>query len=103
MQAVLAQAVLHSRRGRDAWSAEDYAIARAFRWLYRELQFPVTDPDAGDDDYWQPHLANQIYPALRLPEPLPTKPGHQIGYTDWTTLEPSWPVPRIPKPVEMGR
>lgn len=91
MQAVLAQAVLHARRGRDPWSLNDFAIARAVFWLYRELRFPVTHPDAGDDDYWQAHLVNQIYPPLSLNEPVPTKPGHQVGYTDWTTLEPSWP------------
>jgi len=91
LQGAFAQAVLHSRRGRDPWSVGTYALGRAVYWLYHDLKFPVTDPDAGDDDYWIPHLANQIYPALQLPEPVPTKPGHQVGYTDWTTLEASWP------------
>lgn len=91
LQAVMAQAVLHTRRGRDVRTMEDYALARAFFWLYNELEFPVTDPGAGDDDYWLPHLANQLYPALKLPEPLPTKPGDQIGYADWTTLNVNWP------------
>lgn len=91
MQAVLAQAVLHARRGREPWTINDFGIARAIYWLNRELRFPVTDPQAGDDDYWQAHLANQVYPFLALPEPAATKPGHQVGFTDWTTLEPSWP------------
>jgi hypothetical protein len=91
MQAVLAQGVLHARRGRDPWMINDLAVGRALYWLYHELRFPVTDAQAGDDDYWQAHLANQVYPLLGLPETVATKPGHQIGFTDWTTLEPSWP------------
>jgi len=91
MQAVLVQGVLHARRGRDPWILNNFAIGRAVHWLHHELRFPVTDPQAGDDDYWQIHLANQVYPALGLPETAATKPGHQVGFTDWTTLEPSWP------------
>jgi len=91
LQAALTQAVIHGRRGRDPWSVNTYGLARAANWLYQELQFPVTHPDAGDDDYWIPHLANKVYPGLNLPAPAPTKPGHQMGYTDWTTLDPSWP------------
>lgn len=91
MQGVIAQAAMHARRGRDPWTIGNLAIGRAFLWLYRKLQFPVTDPDAGDDDYWLPYLANRIYPKLALPEPVPTKPGQQIGFVDWTTLDPSWP------------
>jgi hypothetical protein len=90
LQAVMAQAVMFARRGRDPWSLSDAAIRRAFLWLYRELQFPVTDPQAGDDAYWLPYLANRVY-DLGLPEPATTKPGRQIGYADWTTADPSWP------------
>lgn len=90
LQAVLAQAVIHDRRGRNPWRIGTWAIARAFDWLYTRLDFPVTHPDAGDDDYWMPAMVNHMYP-LQLPEPVGTKPGQQVGYTDWTTLDPSWP------------
>src|SRR6185436_7081885 len=90
MQAVVAQAVMFSRRGRDPWSLADDAIQRAFLWLQNELDFSVTDPQAGDEAYWLPHLANRIY-GLDLPEPATTKPGRQVGFADWTTLDPRWP------------
>jgi len=90
LQAVMAQAILHARRGKDPWSLSEQAIRRAFEWLYGELRFPVTDPMAGDDAYWLPCLANRIY-ALDLAEPATTKPGRQVGFCDWTTLDPSWP------------
>jgi len=90
LQAVLAQGILHARRGRDPWSLSDHAIRRAFLWLDHELRFPVTDPQAGDEAYWLPYLANRIY-GLHLSEPPTTKPGRQIGYADWTLMDPSWP------------
>jgi len=90
MQAVVAQAVMFARRGRDPWSLADRAIERALLWLQRELQFPVTDPQAGDEAYWLPSIANRIY-DLDLPEPATTKPGRQVGFADWTTLNPAWP------------
>jgi len=91
MQAVVVQAVLHGRRERDPWTINDFAIARAFFWLYQSLHFPVTHVDAGGDDHWLPHLANKIYPLLALPEPELTRPGQQVGYLDWMTLSPQWP------------
>ena len=90
LQAVVAQAILFERLGKDPWSISDRAIARAFQWQYRELRFPVTDPQAGDDAFWLPYIANRVY-ALELPEPATTKPGRQTGFGDWTTLDPSWP------------
>jgi hypothetical protein len=90
MQAVLVQAVMFARRGRDPWSLGDAAIQRALRWLYEELRFPVTDPQAGDEAYWLVSIANRIYP-LALPEPATTKPGRQVGFADWTAKNPSWP------------
>ena len=91
MQAVLAQAVMHKRRGRDPASVSNDAVKRAFQWLYTELQFPVTHIDAGDDGFWMPYIANRLYPTLGIVEPVGTKPGKQTGYADWTTLNPNWP------------
>ena len=78
LQGVLAQAVILYRLGYDVWNWEDQAILRAFRWLHEEANFP-----AGGDDTWQPHIINYYY-GTNFPSPVPSNPGKNVGWTDWT-------------------
>jgi hypothetical protein len=78
LQGVLAQAVILYRKGYDVWNWEDQAILRAFEWLHNEANFPAE----GDDD-WEPHLVNYYY-GTGLPAEVPTTPGKNVGWTDWT-------------------
>jgi hypothetical protein len=100
LQGVLAQAVIHGRRGRDAWTiAPDPfhghgAILRAYEWLRDVAKDPLDDPVNGHDDLWQGYVVNQVYggtpafvPLIEVPGPV----GKALGYADWITLEPSWP------------
>ncbi len=81
LQGALLQAVVLERAGYDAWEWEDRALLRAFRWLEDEALFP-----AQGDDTWQPHLINRVY-GSDLTAPLPSRPGKNVGWTDWTCPE----------------
>jgi hypothetical protein len=78
MQGALMQAVILERAGYAIFSLEDQALLRVFNWLHQQASFP-----AEGDDTWQPHLINHFYSAS-FPAPLPSKPGKNIGFTDWT-------------------
>jgi hypothetical protein len=78
LQGALAQAVILSRAGYDVWAWEDKALLRAFRWLHDVADYP-----AEGDDTWQPHVINYYY-ATKLPAPVPSNPGKNVGWTDWT-------------------
>jgi hypothetical protein len=78
LQGALAQAVILSRAGYDVWAWEDKALLRAFRWLHDVAAYP-----AEGDDTWQPHVINYYY-GTALPAPVPSDPGKNIGWTDWT-------------------
>ena len=78
LQGALAQAVLLSRAGYDVWNWEDKALLRAFRWLHDEADFP-----AQGDDTWEPYIVNYYY-GTNFPAPLPSSPGKNVGWTDWT-------------------
>ena len=78
MQGVLAQAVMLHRQGYDVWQWEDRALLRAYRWMHT-----VNDYPAEGDDTWQPHLVN-YYLGTAYPAPVPSRPGKNIGFTDWT-------------------
>ena len=78
MQGALAQAVILERRGFDVWSWEDEALRRVFVWLHDQASFPATG-----DDGWEPWLVNRHY-GTDFPAPLPSSPGKNVGYTDWT-------------------
>lgn len=79
LQGALAQAVILSRRGYDVWNWQDQALLRAFRWLHHEASYPAVG-----DDTWQPHLLNAFYGPCFFPAPVPTEPGKNVGWTDWT-------------------
>ncbi|NKN33896.1 alginate lyase family protein [Marichromatium bheemlicum] len=78
LQGALAQAVILERAGYDAFAWQDQALLRAFEWLHQQADFP-----AEGDDTWQPHLINHFY-HRDFPAPIPSRPGKNIGYTDWT-------------------
>ena len=35
------------------------------------------------DDTWQPHIVNYYY-GTDFPAPTPSRPGKNVGWTDWT-------------------
>lgn len=78
LQGALAQAVLLHRLGFDVWEWSDRALLRAFRWLHEQADYP-----ANGDDTWQPHIINYYYGA-GFPAPVPSQPGKNVGWTDWT-------------------
>jgi PKD repeat protein len=79
LQGALAQAVILSRVGYpDVWEWSDQALLRAVNWLHDECQFPATG-----DDTWQPHVVNFYY-AAGFPAPVPSNPGKNVGWTDFT-------------------
>lgn len=78
LQGALVQAALLERAGHDPWEWGDRALLRAVRWLHDEAHFP-----AEGDDTWQPHLVNAAY-GTDFPAPVPSRPGKNVGFTDWT-------------------
>ncbi|HET6202990.1 MAG TPA: alginate lyase family protein [Planctomycetota bacterium] len=78
LQGALLQAVVLDRAGYDVWGWEDRALLRAFRWLHEEAAFPAVG-----DDTWQPHVVNRAY-GWNFPAPVPSNPGKNVGFTDWT-------------------
>jgi len=78
LQGALMQAVILQRQGYPAFEWQDRALLRAVNWLTVQASFP-----AGGDDTWQPHLINRAY-GTRLAAPTPSRPGKNIGWTDWT-------------------
>jgi hypothetical protein len=78
LQGALVQAVILDRSGHPAFDWENRALLRAFRWLHEQAQYPALG-----DDVWQMHLVNHYY-KTSLPAPLPTRPGKNMGWTDWT-------------------
>jgi hypothetical protein len=78
LQGALAQAVILHRAGHDTWNWQDRALLRAFQWLHGTASFPATG-----DDTWQPHLINYYYGAS-FPAAVPSSPGKNVGWTDWT-------------------
>lgn len=79
LQGALAQAQMLARAGYgDVWNWQDKAVLRAYRWLYE-----VAGYAAAGDDSWQPYLVNHVY-GTHFSAPSPSRPGKNIGFTDWT-------------------
>jgi hypothetical protein len=79
LQGAVAQAVILDRAGyKDVWTWSDSALLRAFEWLQEVADFP-----AEGDDTWQPHIVNYFY-GTSFPAPVPSRPGKNVGWTDWT-------------------
>ena len=78
LQGALAQALILTRAGYEAFGWSDQALLRAVTWLHEQCGFP-----AEGDDTWQPHLVNYAY-AASFPASVPSNPGKNVGWTDWT-------------------
>jgi hypothetical protein len=78
LQGALVQAVILKRHGYDVFNWENRALLRAVQWLHSQANFP-----AEGDDNWMPHLVNYFY-GTTFPAPVPTSPGKNMGWTDWT-------------------
>jgi PKD repeat protein len=79
LQGALAQAVILARNGYpDVWQWSDQALLRAVDWLHDECNYP-----AEADDTWQPHVVNFFY-GSGYPAPVPSSPGKNVGWTDFT-------------------
>ncbi|NUM65113.1 hypothetical protein HUU39_07515 [candidate division KSB1 bacterium] len=78
LQGALVQAVILHRAGYPVWEWQDQALLRAFVWLHAQANFPATG-----DDSWQTHLINHFY-HTDFPAPVPSRPGKNAGWTDWT-------------------
>lgn len=78
LQGAVATAEMLDRAGYPAWEWEDRALQRAFVWLY-----DVNDYPAEGDDTWQVWLVNRAYDT-DFETTSPTRPGKNLGYTDWT-------------------
>ena len=82
LQGALLQAVVLHRRGYDVWSWEDHALVRAYAWLHGPADYP-----ASGDDTWQTHVINH-YAGTEFPAAVPSRPGKNLGWTDWTHGKP---------------
>lgn len=78
LQGALSQAIILRQAGFDPFTWQDRALLRAFEWLHTQANFP-----AEGDDTWQPHVLNWAYQTT-FPAPVPSRPGKNTGYTDWT-------------------
>jgi hypothetical protein len=78
LQGAVAQAVVLHRAGYDVWNWGDQALRRAVVWLHAQGDYP-----AEGDDTWLPHLINHYY-GTQVPAAVPSRPGKNVGYTDWT-------------------
>ncbi len=78
LQGALVQAVILSRLGYEVWNWQDRALLRAYQWLHSQANFAATG-----DDTWQLHLVNYYY-RTQFPALIPSPPGKNIGWTDWT-------------------
>ena len=78
LQGAVVQAAILERQGYDAFGWENKALLRAVTWLHQQAKFP-----AEGDDTFTPWLINHYY-GTSFPAPLPSHPGKNIGFTDWT-------------------
>jgi hypothetical protein len=69
----------------DVYEWEDRALLRAYHRLHEmSLLDPVWRSEATTgDDSWQPWLVNYAYDTS-FPTVSPTRPGKNMGWTDWT-------------------
>jgi hypothetical protein len=77
LQGAIVQAEILNRAGYSAWQWQNQALLRAVKFLYR-INWP-----AEGDDRWQVWLINDAY-GTSYPVSLPTSPGKNMAWTDWT-------------------
>jgi hypothetical protein len=95
LQGAIVEAEILSRLGFDTFNWSDKALLRAVTWLYQQDAFPATG-----DDSWEPHIINFRY-GSRFLAPVPTRPGKNMGWTDWTH-GPGRARPPIPAPTPVA-
>ncbi len=78
LQGAIVQAEILSRFGFDSYNWSQRALLRAASWLQVQDGFPATG-----DDSWEPHVLNFRYTSA-LFAPVPSRPGKNTGFTDWT-------------------
>ncbi len=78
LQGAVMQAAILDRAGYPAFEWSDRALRRAVDWLHTVDDFP-----AQGDDTWVPYLINYHY-GTTYPVPATTRPGKNMGWTDWT-------------------
>jgi len=79
LQGAMAEAVVLKRAGYDPFNWQNQALLRAFKWLQQQANFLATG-----DDTWLPWLVNYHYGAGTLPASAGTRPGKNVGWTDWS-------------------
>lgn len=82
IQGAVVQAEILHRQGYDTWNWENQALRRAITFLYN-LNQKFGGWWATGDDLWSPWLVNSAY-GTDFPTTTPTRPGKNMGYTDWT-------------------
>ena len=82
IQGALVQAEILQRQGYDTWSWQDQALRRMVQFLY-DIHRRYGGWWATGDDTWAPWLVNRAY-RTSFPSASPTKPGKNMGWTDWT-------------------
>jgi len=82
VQGALVQAEILHRQGYDAWNWSNQALRRAAAYLY-DLDLRFGGWWASGDDSWAPWLVNKAY-GVKFPTVTPTRPGKNMGFTDWT-------------------
>ncbi len=78
LQGALVQAVILERAGYDVFAWQDSALLRAFQWLNHLAFFPAVG-----DDGWEVPLINAYY-GTSFSAPVPSRPGKNMGFTDYT-------------------
>jgi hypothetical protein len=79
LQGAVVQAELLSRAGfSDVWSWQNDALLRAYAWLHLEAGYPPQG-----DDTWITPLIDYHY-GTNLWDGSTTRPGKNVGWTDWT-------------------
>jgi hypothetical protein len=79
LQGAMVEAVILHRAGYDTFNWQNQALVRAFKWLQNEADYL-----AEGDDTWLPHLVNYFYGRGTLPAQSTSRPGKNVGWTDWT-------------------
>ena len=86
LQGALVQAYILHRAGYPTFTWENGAICRAYAFLHTGANFVGGTPFvAASDDTWQPSLYNNAALCNRSdPAPVPSNPGKNVGWTDWS-------------------
>lgn len=91
LQGAFVQAEILYRAGYAVYDWQDQALLRAVKFLYEIGWVPE------GDDIWLPWLINNAY-GTDFPAISPTRPGKNMGWTDWTHSKDRPPFNGVIKP-----